>query len=91
MGPEAFMDQVYLRWAEAGGKAEDDRFPRLIETAHAWRRPEFPLGGDDVLALGIERGPRVGELLDAVERWWMEGGFAASRQECVARLRALVV
>jgi poly(A) polymerase len=89
-GPEAFTDQVYLRWAEAGGRAGDARFPPLLERARAWQPPRFPLSGDDVLALGIERGPKVGELLAAVEEWWMEGGFTASRDECVARLRALV-
>jgi poly(A) polymerase len=88
-GAEGFADQVYLRWAEAGGRPEDVRFVRLLETARAWQRPEFPLRGDDVLKLGVERGPRVGELLGAVERWWVEGGFTAGREKCLARLRSL--
>ncbi len=88
-GAESFIDQVYLRWAEAGGRPAQAAFAALIEDARSYVRPVFPLTGDDVLALGVERGPRVGELLGLVERWWVEGGFAASRPECVARLRAL--
>lgn len=88
-GSEAFLDQIYLRWAEAGGRIGDPAFRGLLETARGWRKPTFPLGGEDVLALGIERGPRVGDLLEAVRRWWMEGGFVASRSECLAKLRTL--
>lgn len=89
-GVEAFVDQVYLRWAEAGGRAGEYRFPALLAIANEWSPPRFPLTGDDVLALGFERGPKIGELLSEVERWWMDGGFVAGREECVARLRALV-
>ncbi len=89
-GVEAFVDQVYLRWAEAGGRAGERRFPALLAIANEWSPPRFPLSGDDVLALGFERGPKIGELLSEVERWWMDGGFVAGREECVARLRALV-
>ena len=85
-GAEAFTDQAYLRWAESGGRPTDTLFATLIERARTYVRPVFPLTGDDVLALGIERGPRVGELLSLVERWWMEGGFAAGRDACLAKL-----
>ena len=85
-GAEAFTDQAYLRWAESGGRPTDTLFATLIERARTYVRPVFPLTGDDVLALGIERGPRVGELLSLVEKWWMEGGFAAGRDACLAKL-----
>ncbi len=45
--------------------------------------------GYDVIALGIAPGPRVGALLDAVERWWEQGDFAAGRAACLARLGEL--
>ena len=39
------------------------------------------------MALGIEEGPEVSRHLDAVEAWWEEGGFTASRAACLARLK----
>lgn len=54
-------------------------------------RPVFPLAGRDVLPLGVLPGPEVGLLLDAVRRWWLEGGCVANTEACAARLRALIV
>ena len=39
--------------------------------------------------LGIPPGPRVGELLDAVERWWEAQDFTANRDQCLGRLKEL--
>jgi hypothetical protein len=49
-------------------------------------RPVFPLEGRDVVAAGIQAGPRVGTLLRAVRRWWMNGGCVADRAACLAEL-----
>jgi poly(A) polymerase/tRNA nucleotidyltransferase (CCA-adding enzyme) len=49
-------------------------------------RPVFLLEGRDVVALGIPPGPRVGELLREVRRWWMEGGCVAGRSACLVEL-----
>lgn len=48
----------------------------------AWRQPAFPLTGDDLQALGIAPSPRMGEILRAVEEWWLVGGFVADKTAC---------
>ena len=35
-------------------------------------------------------GPEIGRLLDAVELWWEQNDFAADRDACLGRLRALI-
>lgn len=50
--------------------------------------PMFPLEGQDVLALGIAPGPRVGELLRQVRAWWLAGGCLADAAACRAELQA---
>jgi len=62
---------------------------QLLALARDWTSPAFPLSGHDVTALGIPPGPRVGALLDAVERWWEAADFAPDRSECLNRLREL--
>jgi poly(A) polymerase len=42
------------------------------------------------MALGVAAGPRVGELLRAVETWWIAGDFAAEEQVLREQLRKLV-
>lgn len=73
----------------ADGAMTGDRLDALLALARDWAPPAFPLGGDDVTALGIPPGPRIGGLLDAVRGWWEAGDFTAGRAACLARLRAL--
>jgi len=47
------------------------------------------VGGRDALALGLAPGPQVGKLMEAVERWWIEGDFSADRAACLAELERL--
>ena len=87
LGGERYRDTALLLAAD--GQIERTRLNELLELAEAWPIPVFPLGGDDVTALGIAPGPRVGRLLAAVKRWWEEGDFAAGRAACLARLKEL--
>jgi poly(A) polymerase len=61
-----------------------------LTMARAWTPPELPVSGGDALELGLRPGPKVGALLDAVERWWIDGDFAADRAACRAELERLV-
>ncbi|WP_018146473.1 CCA tRNA nucleotidyltransferase [Henriciella marina] len=51
----------------------------------AWKRPEFPVGGEDALAAGLQ-GPEIGKALRALEEWWMGEDFQPDREELLARL-----
>jgi poly(A) polymerase/tRNA nucleotidyltransferase (CCA-adding enzyme) len=52
----------------------------------AMQRPVFPLEGRDGLALGAEPGPKLGQALRRVRAWWLEGGCAATAEECRMKL-----
>lgn len=85
---EGFADVVLLAWAQAGDGGEG--FAAHLAAAAQWSAPSFPLRGPDVLKLGVPHGPRVGELLAEVEAWWIKGDFAASREDCLARLKGII-
>lgn len=40
-----------------------------------WHRPRLPIGGGDLIALGLRAGPAVAATLQAVERDWVAAGF----------------
>jgi len=61
-----------------------------LAAARAWTPPELPVSGGDALKLGLRPGRKVGVLLDAVERWWIDGDFTADRAACLAELERLV-
>jgi poly(A) polymerase len=66
-------------WLAGGG---DPAWSVLRGRLAAMPRPEFPLEGRDVLALGLAEGPRVGALLRAVRGWWLDGGCVADAASC---------
>jgi poly(A) polymerase len=92
IGPDRTRDLALLAWA--GELTRSARLPRprtdayiaILEQCANWIPPEFPLTGADVIALGVEPGPGVGELLERVEDWWENGGYRATRQQCLDRL-----
>jgi len=92
-GVEAARDWLLLAWA--GEMAVEPRresgrsqaWIALLEATETWKSPRFPLTGKDVTAQGVPKGPRVGELLEAVESWWIGSDFAADRDACIGELR----
>lgn len=50
-------------------------------------RPDFPLSGRDIVALGVPEGPLVGITLREVRDWWKAGGCLADDQSCLAEAR----
>lgn len=74
----------------AASRLGDVPHETLYSTAVSFQPPLFPLTGDDVLACGFSAGPIVGQLLTAVENWWMSEDFAPSRDDCLAQLRLRV-
>lgn len=88
LGAERYRDLALLLAAE--GKIHKTGLDQLLKLALSWTPPRFPLKGRDVTALGIPPGPRVGQLLAEVRRWWEDSDFAPDRAACLGELRKLV-
>jgi len=88
LGQQRYLDLVSLFAAE-DETLSGERVADLLTLALTWTPPAFPLGGGDVAALGIAPGPRTGQLLTEVRRWWQEGDFTGDRAACLARLKKL--
>lgn len=81
LGTKLFIDRVLL---DAPGD-----WCAALALAGSWTPPELPIGGNDALALGLQPGPQVGALIEALERWWIAGDFSADRDACLAELKRL--
>ncbi|HEX6120115.1 MAG TPA: CCA tRNA nucleotidyltransferase, partial [Dongiaceae bacterium] len=86
-GNDGARDRLLLDWADRIDGASGAM--ALAEIAR-WPRPRFPLKGADVVKLGIPEGPRIGEVLGRVERWWIGQDFGPSRAACLAFARSQV-
>ncbi|MEM6626310.1 MAG: CCA tRNA nucleotidyltransferase [Pseudomonadota bacterium] len=89
MGAHAYRDRVRLAWANDGRDETSDQWRALLAMADDWERPELPLSGEDVLAAGVPAGPKVGEVIRAVEDWWIDADFVDDKDAILERLNAV--
>jgi poly(A) polymerase len=89
LGPSAFRARVLIAWADSGAPPNDQSWREALSLAERWQAPEFPLRGNDIMALGDLKGSVIGEILRRLEAEWVAGGFASSREELLARAAEL--
>ena len=83
--PAALADAVDVAasladWGDAGRLAVVEQLQRLDV-------PRFPLGGNDLLELGMPAGKALGLELERLERAWIESGFVLDRQALLGMVR----
>ena len=61
-----------------------------LKALEAWQRPRLPVGGGDLIAMGLEKGPLVAATLHAIEEEWLGAGFPADKGAVRAMARAHV-
>jgi|EndMetStandDraft_5_1072996.scaffolds.fasta_scaffold00824_6 poly(A) polymerase len=88
-GAPAYRDRVLTTWARSTASVDSQSWRTRLALAERWQPPRMPVGGADVMALGVPAGPRVGELLRALESWWIAGDFAADEVSLRDRLQKL--
>ena len=88
-GPAAYRERLLIAWTRSAAPPERQDWRHRFGLPERWQVPRFPIKGADVLAIGVEAGPRVGEILRAAEEWWVEGGFAADEAALRAKLAEL--
>jgi len=81
-GREAVRDALLLRLADG---AEDQ--PTFWPLIKGWKKPVFPVRGQDLLALDFTPGPAMGETLHAIESWWRAQDFKPGRDACIAQVK----
>ncbi|MDE1901676.1 MAG: CCA tRNA nucleotidyltransferase [Alphaproteobacteria bacterium] len=62
----------------------DDPLDAACQTIGAWENPAFPVKGEDLLKLGVQPGPRMGDILRETEQWWIMSDFRPDRAACLA-------
>lgn len=62
-----------------------DRCASTTELVRAIEAPPFPVGGNDLLALGFAPGPELGRTLKTLENEWIAAAFKPTRPQLLAR------
>ncbi len=83
-GNDGARDRLLLDWLDRIDGAAGSAALAVIES---WPRPRFPIKGADIVKMGVPEGPRVGELLERAENWWIERDFTPDRAACLVFAR----
>jgi poly(A) polymerase len=89
-GAQAYRERLLIAWVRSGAPPSSAAWRERLALCESWLPPRLPIGGADVVALGVSPGPRVGALLRELEGWWIAGDFAAGEDALRARLADLV-
>ena len=84
LGAALFCDLVHLAAAR-----DPDGVATLaaeLAAAEAWERPQMPVTGQDLVDLGFEKGPAVGEALRKLEQKWIDSDFQTNRADLLSSL-----
>jgi poly(A) polymerase len=88
LGPDPYRAAVLIAWARSGDALSDARWIAALKLPERWQAPDFPLRGQDIMALGIA-GPEVGTMLRRLEQEWIDGGFDGTRERLIERAAQL--
>jgi poly(A) polymerase len=91
--PKGFADRLRLALASTRARAvEDDKalveaggFSRLLAFTEKWEKPAFPVKGADLTDVGASPGPKMGDMLRALEAAWVDSGFTLTRDALLER------
>ena len=75
LGNARFRNRVMLDWASSGAAVFDAGWHSLLDLPGRWVVPQMPIAGRDLLARGVAPGPRMGDILDVFEVWWIANDF----------------
>ncbi len=76
VAPEAAADIILLGDGDAAA----------VRALDGWARPRLPIGGGELIAMGLPQGPLVARTLGAIERQWVAEGFPSrERLDEIAR------
>ena len=85
--PDSYQDAVLYAWSRTQATVEDAEWRHMLELPLRWTAPRFPISGKDLLALGHDPGTAIGDALETAERRWIEGDFAAHRDEILSWIK----
>ncbi|MBW3096123.1 CCA tRNA nucleotidyltransferase [Pseudohoeflea coraliihabitans] len=87
-GAAAVIDRLTVALATLKARPEEPNAAAMaafghlkgqLQRARAWKRPQFPVSGKDLLAVGMAPGETIGARLKAGEARWIDSNFSLDR------------
>ncbi len=89
-GPEAFVDGAVMDWVRSKDAPDVRARGERVRLTQRWSAPVLPVRGADVLARGVDAGPKVGRVVAAFEAWWIAAGYPSDPKKIADKLDELI-
>lgn len=97
LAPEQDFREIYLQYGEKAKElvwywaCKYQKEANRIFDIPFWqiKKPLFPLIGKDILKLGCQPGPIVGDYLKSTHQWWVKNNFIPSYEDCLNYAKSL--
>ena len=86
---QVVIDRARVRAAGEEDALISSRWMSLADLAMGWTPPEFPLSGKDLKAAGVEPGPKMGKVIEALKALWVRSNFTADRDKLLIALKLI--
>ena len=86
VGKERFRDIAYIEAA----RGHLENLQDVLSFADTWQIPRFPIYGNDVIAMGVSEGKKIGQVLVELERYWERHGYFLTRDELLKRMKHII-
>ncbi len=83
-GTERTLDIALINWAQTNDQNDVD-WQNFLQFIMQWKPPEFPVVGQDIIKLGIPEGEQLGQILEELEKWWVQENFAHKRSTLLTK------
>jgi len=91
LGKIYFAAAVIVQWAGSNEPmVASHAYAEMLRLADIWQPPEFPLSGDDLIALGVKPGKVMGELLRKLEEEWEMNDYALTKEALLGKAQYLL-
>ncbi|MBP2298476.1 CCA tRNA nucleotidyltransferase [Azospirillum picis] len=84
-----FADLLLMAAAKLDGPLDIGALRTALAVGDDLSSLRLPVAGRDLLALGLPRGPKLGETLRRIEDWWIAEDFQPDHEACIAMARSL--
>ena len=63
---------------------------KMLKRYKLWQSKKFPISGNDVMSLGVSEGKRMGQILNSIKIWWIDGNFKATKASCLLHVKKIL-
>ena len=86
-GRQTAREGVLVKFIDGQLQFEESKLESILRKLDELEIPEFEISGNDLIAIGVKPGVKMGEMLRSSELEWIESGFKLNKKELMQKIK----